>query len=871
MLRRTLRVRAAAATTGFLSQRAAKLADLSRLPEMVQANKFLGQLRDGSFAGAFTTKGGNKPRPLSDLLARGAEVGATAEQIDAALAAAFATFTLHVESRVASALGKGFYTIGPCGEELLAPIGLVLRNTDPVALHYRHLAPSIARRLRAAAASSSSSSSSAASTLDSVLFDRAKGYCVASTDPICGGHHCCLGGGDADFLVTSTLASQSCPALGRAMGISLSNHLLSSQQQQQQGDAIAAKFPADAVSFVTLGDGSINNAHFLAALNLADYAVHRQFKVPVVFCITDNNICISLRGNNYVERFVERGGARFPTHVGLGSDLVDTWLTTHEAVAAARRTRRPQVLVLRDITRRFGHAATDRQAAYMTRAEIQEWEDRNPLLGLCEALVAQGLYTGADLAQRFEATWRATQEAFDRGDREPKISSRAQVSSQNSAPLVDMGAILPGSAARKKSAPSAAAYAKPPPASLPPFFPQSSSSPNVYRGELPQRTASTHILRKHMNRVFDELLSCEAYRDVVYIGEDVQHGGYYLVTEGLYKKYPARVLDFPPDETSLIGAGMGFSQCGLTPIVEIPYAKYLDCGFDLFTEAVIMHWLSHGKERNGIVFRLQGFGRGVFGGNYHTHNMLHIPPGLDVVCCSRGDDYSRLMRYAVAQARAGRMVMFVDPTEILNMRDVNLGEQQEPVAACWEFPYSEENEFLTFDDVTVYRSETALPPGVSSTVAATDSNSSGGNNKKKIAVVTYGNGLIAALEADLAHNPRLLGLHDSYLVDVIDCRCLSHVPAGLKDALCGTAYDAVLFADPCKFGSHPLNMHFASFVNWHSNGGKIEPDASGKQRQLAVQRFKSVGAEFTYNPLGTKLTFLSASDIVDALLPLLQG
>jgi len=29
---------------------------------------------------------------------------------------------------------------------------------------------------------------------------------------------------------------------------------------------------------------------------------------------------------------------------------------------------------------------------------------------------------------------------------------------------------------------------------------------------------------------------------VVYIGEDVEHGGYYLVTDGLEKKFPGRVI-----------------------------------------------------------------------------------------------------------------------------------------------------------------------------------------------------------------------------------------------------------------------------------------------------------------------------------------
>ncbi len=53
-------------------------------------------------------------------------------------------------------------------------------------------------------------------------------------------------------------------------------------------------------------------------------------------------------------------------------------------------------------------------------------------------------------------------------------------------------------------------------------------------------------MRKNMNRALEEFLSGSASSpstpspagsDVVYIGEDVEHGGYYLVTEGLKKKY----------------------------------------------------------------------------------------------------------------------------------------------------------------------------------------------------------------------------------------------------------------------------------------------------------------------------------------------
>ena len=66
-------------------------------------------------------------------------------------------------------------------------------------------------------------------------------------------------------------------------------------------------------------------------------------------------------------------------------------------------------------------------------------------------------------------------------------------------------------------------------------------------------------------------LSLSSYYIVfVYLGEDVEHGGYYLVTEGLAKKHSSyRVRDYPPDETTLFGSAMGLAQVGLLPVVEV--------------------------------------------------------------------------------------------------------------------------------------------------------------------------------------------------------------------------------------------------------------------------------------------------------------
>jgi pyruvate/2-oxoglutarate/acetoin dehydrogenase E1 component len=245
---------------------------------------------------------------------------------------------------------------------------------------------------------------------------------------------------------------------------------------------------------------------------------------------------------------------------------------------------------------------------------------------------------------------------------------------------------------------------------------------------------------------------------------------------------------------------------------------------DMFTEACIMNWLSDGRQRNGMIFRLQGFGRGVFGGNYHTHNMLHMPPGLDVVCYSNGRDYSRGMRYALQQCRAGRVSMFVDCTELLNMREVEKG-------VSWEMAYTERDEFVSYDQVFTYPS-----PSAESTTTL---------------IVTYGSGVPVALQAQ-----RLLAADAGIAVDVVDCPLLSTCPKGLEDLLRAKHYRRIIFADICKEGQNPLASHMSHLLNEN-----IIEQGAGTRSSVV----RCVTAQRTYNPLGTILTFLSRDDMIDAV------
>jgi len=238
----------------------------------------------------------------------------------------------------------------------------------------------------------------------------------------------------------------------------------------------------------------------------------------------------------------------------------------------------------------------------------------------------------------------------------------------------------------------------------------------------------------------------------------------------------------------------------------------------MFFEAVIMNWLSVGRKPCGMVIRLQGFDKGVFGGNYHTHNILHLPPGLDVVAYSNGPDYVRGLRHAVAQAAAGRVVMLVDSTDLLNRR--YLFDKDD----AWRRPYPvDQSDVMDFDEVTTH------------------------GEGDRLLIVSYGNGVPTALRARAALEQE----HGASGIVVADAPYLSGVPGGLVDLL--PRFKAVLFADVCKMGQHP------------QAGQVCQLQAQG----VLPAKWRSIAAVPTYNPLGSTLTFLSEEDVIKGALPLL--
>lgn len=68
------------------------------------------------------------------------------------------------------------------------------------------------------------------------------------------------------------------------------------------GEVLQKKKTSRTVNLVTLGDGSSQNAGFLVAKNVAENMLFKNYKLPVLFCISDNDISISLRGREWMSK-----------------------------------------------------------------------------------------------------------------------------------------------------------------------------------------------------------------------------------------------------------------------------------------------------------------------------------------------------------------------------------------------------------------------------------------------------------------------------------------------------------------------------------------------------------------------------------------
>ena len=147
------------------------------------------------------------------------------------------------------------------------------------------------------------------------------------------------------------------------------------------------------VGLVYVGDGAMSTGAFHEGMNFA--AVQR---VPLVVICENNGYAYSTptRKQTAVKHLVDKAaGYGVPGVQADGNDVIAVYEVTKAAVERARAGHGPTLVELVTF-RRKGHAEHDNQS-YVTAAELEAWERKDPIDRYVRRLTAEGRATAAEL------------------------------------------------------------------------------------------------------------------------------------------------------------------------------------------------------------------------------------------------------------------------------------------------------------------------------------------------------------------------------------------------------------------------------------------------------------------------------------------
>lgn len=576
---------------------------------------------------------------------------------------AIAIFDAQIESRHCDLLSRelkntnrSWYTIGSSGHEGNAAVAWALSPEDPAFLHYRAGGFFCARARQVPGPAGA--------------FDIIRGIVAAADEPIAGGRHKVFGSVPLNIPPqTSTIASHLPKALGMAVAIDRKARLTGT--------------PDDRIVVCTFGDASSNHATATAAFNTAGWAAYQNVPAPVLWVCEDNGIGISVRTPEGWVGHAHRDDPRAAYFSADGLDLADAYDVAAEAADYVRTRRKPAFLHVRTV-RMLGHAGSDVEQLYRSKAEIEAAEAQDPLKSSATLLVEHGWLTPDQVIELYESCRRRLRAMGDEALRRPPLTSRDEVRRPlflHDPPAID-AAIAPASDEARR---------------------------RVHSPTLPELDDRPRHLAVQINRALTDLFAADPL--TLLFGEDVaKKGGVYHVTADLTKRFGVgRVFNSLLDETSILGLAIGAAHAGLLPFPEIQYLAYLMNAIDqLRGEAASLQFFSNDQYRNGMVVRIAGLGyQKGFGGHFHNDNGIAAVreiPGVLIACPARGDDAVRMLRTLYGAAKAcGRVAVFLEPIALYMTKDLHADGD-----GAWLTSYPEPGERLEVGEVGVYGDGTDL-------------------------------------------------------------------------------------------------------------------------------------------------------------------
>lgn len=429
--------------------------------------------------------------------------------------------------------------------------------------------------------------------------------------------------------MSGDVGSQFTPAAGWAQAITYHRDVLADERY------------AGAIAVASGGDASVATNGFWSALTMAT-----TLRLPVLFCIEDNDLGISVRGGMQTPGGnIARNLASFRDlfiRDGDGTNPGETASLLKECVDHVRAGKGP-ALVRLTVPRLSSHSGPDNQKGYRTGEEIAADLRRDPLPRLKDYLVP---------ALMSAAEWKFLEGEVGR----------------------DVETALKGARARPAPDPSRIRrFVYDEPAGPGDSIAFGGLDDDELRALVGTTTASADgdVMRfaDAVRRTLRHEL--EVNRKLLVFGEDVGvKGGVHLVTEGLQKQFGVgRVFDTSLSEEGIVGRAVGMAIAGLVPVAEIQFRKYADPATEQLNNLGTLRWRTANRFCAPIVVRMPGgYGKDV-GDPWHSLSAEVVwahAIGWQVVIPSNAADAVGLLRSAM---RSRNPTIFFEHRSLLMTSD----------------------------------------------------------------------------------------------------------------------------------------------------------------------------------------------------------
>ena len=194
---------------------------------------------------------------------------------------------------------------------------------------------------------------------------------------------------------------------------------------QAVGHAWGRKYQGtDDVTLIQFGDGAASKGDVHEGMNFAGV-----MDLPAVFLLENNQWAISVPLEKQIgaESYAQRAaGYGFEGALVDGNDVLATYRATERAVERARSENEPTLIELLTY-RRGAHSTSDDPSLYRDEAEVETWEELDPVDRYETFLEDRGLWTEAYAEETREAAEAEAREAAERAIETAEEQTPAEV------------------------------------------------------------------------------------------------------------------------------------------------------------------------------------------------------------------------------------------------------------------------------------------------------------------------------------------------------------------------------------------------------------------------------------------------------------